>query len=292
MRDIKQCHPRLQVLTAQLIEQCAKAGVPIQIGESFRSAAEQDALYAQGRTKPGSIVTNAKGSSYSSQHQWGIAADFYRADGKGAYNEAGDYFKRVGAIAKQLGLGWGGDWKSIVDKPHIYLPEWGSGTGTLKKKYGTFEAFKKTWKMESGAAGSSKQPNQLNQAKAAMMDLKEVKSGQQGLRVLTDSLIVRAWPKGTDTGKRYKKEQRIQPNRKCFADGDAWVETKDGWISGKYLEGWILQDGRWWYLVSGYTYLHDTVSQIDGQAYAFDSDGWMITTDRIAEDGHILSADG
>ena len=29
------------------------------------------------------------------------------------------------------------------------------------------------------------------------------------------------------------------------------------------------------------------VCQIDGQAYAFDSDGWMITADRIAEDGHI-----
>ncbi|MFQ8839792.1 MAG: hypothetical protein ACLR8P_01370 [Clostridium fessum] len=54
-----------------------------------------------------------------------------------------------------------------------------------------------------------------------------------------------------------------------------------------HLEGWLLQDGRWWYLLSGYTYRHDAVCQIDGQAYAFDSDGWMITSDRIAEDGHI-----
>ena len=82
MRDITLCHPRLQALTAQLVDKCVGAGLPIKIGESFRSVAEQDALYAQGRTQPGSIVTNAKGSSYSSQHQWGIAADFYRADGK------------------------------------------------------------------------------------------------------------------------------------------------------------------------------------------------------------------
>ena len=149
MRDITLCHPRLQTLTVQLVDKCAGAGFPIKIGESFRSVAEQDALYAQGRTQPGSIVTNAKGSSYSSQHQWGIAADFYRADGKGAYNEAGDYFNRVGEIAKQLGLAWGGDWKSIVDKPHVYLPDWGSGTGILKQKYGTFEAFKKTWAAEN-----------------------------------------------------------------------------------------------------------------------------------------------
>ena len=282
MRDITLCHPRLQTLTAQLVDKCAGAGLPIKIGESFRSVAEQDALYAQGRTQPGSIVTNAKGSSYSSQHQWGIAADFYRADGKGAYNEAGDYFNRVGAIAKQLGLAWGGDWKSIVDKPHVYLPDWGSGTGILKQKYGTFENFKKTWVMDGGTV--TEQPGT---PQVSVGDLKEVKSGIRGLRVTASSLIIRTTPKGTDTGKRYTKDQRVQPINKCFADGDPWIQTADGWISGKYLEGWLLQDGSWWYLLSGYTYHHDTVYLIDGQAYAFDSDGWMITADRIAEDGHI-----
>ena len=282
MRDITLCHPRLQTLTTQLVDKCASVGLPIKIGESFRSAAEQDALYAQGRTQPGSIVTNAKGSSYSSQHQWGIAADFYRADGKGAYNEAGDYFNRVGAIAKQLGLAWGGDWKSIVDKPHVYLPDWGSGTGILKLKYGTFENFKKTWVMDGGTV--TEQPGT---PQVSVSDLKEVKSGIRGLRVTASSLIIRTAPKGTDAGKRYTKDQRVQPINKCFADGDPWIQTADGWISGKCLEGWLLQDDRWWYLLSGYTYRHDAVCQIDGQAYAFDSDGWMITADRIAADGHI-----
>lgn len=282
MRDITLCHPRLQTLTAQLVDKCADAGLPIKIGESFRSVAEQDSLYAQGRTQPGSIVTNAKGSSYSSQHQWGIAADFYRVDGKGAYNEAGDYFNRVGAIAKQLGLAWGGDWKSIVDKPHVYLPDWGSGTGILKQKYGTFENFKKTWVMDGGTV--TEQPGT---PQVSVSDLKEVKSGIRGLRVTASSLIIRTAPKGTDTGKRYTRDQRVQPIGKCFVDGDPWIQTADGWISGKYLEGWLLQDGSWWYLLSGYTYHHDTVCQIDGQAYAFDSKGWMITADRIAADGHI-----
>ena len=44
---------------------------------------------------------------------------------------------------------------------------------------------------------------------------------------------------------------------------------------------------KWWYMLEGYTYLHDIISQIDGQAYAFDADGWMLTADRIAPDGHI-----
>ena len=97
MRDITLCHPRLQVLAAQLSEECGKQGLKISIGETFRTVAEQDALYAQGRTKPGSIVTNAPGSSYSSYHQWGTAFDIYRNDGKGAYNETGRFFERVGA---------------------------------------------------------------------------------------------------------------------------------------------------------------------------------------------------
>ena len=282
MRDIILCHPRLQAIASEWVKACESAGLKVAIGETYRTVAEQDALYAQGRTKPGNKVTNARGSSYSSQHQWGIAFDFYRADGKGAYNEDGDFFGRAATIAKNLGLAWGGDWKSIVDKPHVYLPDWGSGTGILKQKYGTFENFKKTWVMDGGTV--TEQPGT---PQVSVSDLKEVKSGIHGLRVTASSLIIRTAPKGTDTGKRYTKDQRVQPINKCFADGDPWIQTADGWISGKYLEGWLLQDGRWWYLLSGYTYRHDAVCQIDGQAYAFDSDGWMITADRIAEDGHI-----
>jgi peptidoglycan L-alanyl-D-glutamate endopeptidase CwlK len=71
MRDISLCHPRLQKLAAELISKCAAKGLQIKIGETLRTKAEQDALYAQGRTTPGNIVTNAPGSSYSSYHQWG-----------------------------------------------------------------------------------------------------------------------------------------------------------------------------------------------------------------------------
>ena len=280
MRDITLCHPRLQAIASEWVKACESAGLKVAIGETYRTVAEQDALYAQGRTKPGNRVTNARGSSYSSQHQWGIAFDFYRADGKGAYNEDGDFFRRAATIAKNLGLAWGGDWKSIVDKPHLYLPDWGSGTNILKQRYGTFEAFKKTWpKMDVATVKSD--------SDAGAADLKDIKSGAHGLSITASSLIIRTAPAGADSGKRYSKDQQVQPIRKCFVSGAPWIQTADGWVSGKYLTGWVCQDGRWWYLLSGYTYRHDAVCQIDGQAYAFDSDGWMITSDRIAEDGHI-----
>ena len=116
MRDINRCHPRLIELSKKLISACRGQGLIIGIGESFRTKEEQDALYAKGRTAPGNIVTNAKGSSYSSHHQWGTAFDIYRNDGKGVYTDGDGFFAKVGKIGKSIGLEWGGDWKSPVDK--------------------------------------------------------------------------------------------------------------------------------------------------------------------------------
>lgn len=146
MRNINKCHPRLIELSKKLVSACRGQGLIIGIGESFRTKEEQDALYAKGRTTPGNIVTNAKGSSYSSHHQWGTAFDIYRNDGKGVYTDGDGFFEKVGKIGKSIGLEWGGDWKSPVDKPHFQLPDWGSTTTRLKRMYGTPEKFMDTWK--------------------------------------------------------------------------------------------------------------------------------------------------
>ena len=153
MRDIKALHPKLQLKIDELKEKCQEQGITIAIGECVRTVAEQDALYAQGRTKPGNKVTNARGTTYSSQHQWGIAADFYLdmdVDGDcekkdDAFNNSTHLFEKVGAIATSIGLGWGGNWKGIVDMPHVYLPDWGSTTGELKREYGTPQQFMAAW---------------------------------------------------------------------------------------------------------------------------------------------------
>ena len=146
MRNINKCHPRLIDLSKKLVSACRGQGLIIGIGESFRTKEEQDALYAKGRTAPGNIVTNAKGSSYSSHHQWGTAFDIYRNDGMGVYTDSDGFFAKVGKIGKSIGLEWGGDWKSPVDKPHFQLPDWGITTTKLKRMYGTPEKFMDTWK--------------------------------------------------------------------------------------------------------------------------------------------------
>lgn len=150
MRDIKQLHPELQKKIELLKAACDKYGHKIGIGECLRTVAEQDALYAQGRTKPGKVVTNARGATYSSQHQWGVAVDFFQNIKGHEYDDL-SFFNAVGALAKQLGLGWGGDWKSPVDRPHLYLKDWGSTTTQLKARYGTPDKFFATW----GSSGTS-----------------------------------------------------------------------------------------------------------------------------------------
>lgn len=153
MRDTKALHPRLQEKIAELQKLCKKNRITIGIGECVRTVAEQDALYAQGRTKPGNKVTNAKGSTYSSMHQWGVAFDFYLimdVDGDGktsddAFNNATGLFNKVGKLGQSIGLEWGGSWKSPVDMPHFQLPDWGSTATKLKNIYGTPDKFMKTW---------------------------------------------------------------------------------------------------------------------------------------------------
>lgn len=89
-----------------------------------RTWAEQDKLYAQGRTLPGKIVTNARGGQ--SNHNFGIAMDFgVFQDGKYLDETnpkvASSVHKSVGALAEQFGMEWGGNWSSITDDPHFQI---------------------------------------------------------------------------------------------------------------------------------------------------------------------------
>ena len=145
LRDVSQLHPELQHKIEQLKHICAEKGLELGIGECLRTVEEQDSLYAQGRSKPGPIVTYAPGSSYSSQHQWGIAVDFFKNVPGQAFSDI-NFFKKVAAYAKQLGLAWGGDWISPVDMPHLYLPYWGDTPAVLKRQYTVPERFFATWK--------------------------------------------------------------------------------------------------------------------------------------------------
>ena len=118
-------HPHAQHLAAVLIRDAFAEGIQIRIISGTRTYAEQDALYEQGRAKPGKIVTNARGGH--SNHNFGLAFDIGIFAGS-AYKPESPYYRVVGILGKSLGLEWGGDWQSIHDEPHFQLrPPWATG---------------------------------------------------------------------------------------------------------------------------------------------------------------------
>jgi len=139
-------HPLTVKKINMLMAECKKQGLPILITEGIRTAPEQDGMYAQGRTKPGKIITYCKGFLFGSPHQWGIAFDFCKNVKGKAYDDSDGFFKKVGIIGKKLGLFWGGDFKTFTDKPHFQVHELipTITTKALKAKYGTPEAYRKT----------------------------------------------------------------------------------------------------------------------------------------------------
>jgi len=147
MRGIEKLHPVVRAKAERLVELCATADLPVKITETLRTQAEQEALYAQGRSAPGKIVTNARGDGYLSPHQWGVAFDVCRNVKGREYENNDRFFEKVGAIGKTLGLFWGGDFRSYKDSPHFedidFMP--GNSTAMLKRQYGTPEKFMANW---------------------------------------------------------------------------------------------------------------------------------------------------
>lgn len=121
-------HPVVEERADELVRRAAAKGIDVIITDGFRTIEEQDELYAQGRTKPGRIVTTVKGGE--SYHNYGLAVDFAirLPSGKviwdlkydGNKNGKADWFEIV-AIAKELGFTWGGDWEDFKDFPHLQM---------------------------------------------------------------------------------------------------------------------------------------------------------------------------
>jgi len=114
--------PEVRPLARALVHKAAAMGIQIRIISGFRTYEAQAALYAQGRTSPGRVVTNAR-PGYSN-HNFGIAFDVGVFEGSRYLGESPKY-KAVGAMGMDIGLEWGGSWKTLVDEPHFQLrPPW------------------------------------------------------------------------------------------------------------------------------------------------------------------------
>ena len=122
-------HPVLVRRVGAILEAMNVLGFPMMVTDGVRTQAQQQALYAKGRTVPGKKVTNVDGVRVQSNHQpkadgYGHAVDCCFLDERGKPSWAASHpWRLYGEMAKASGLVWGGDWKSLVDKPHIELPK-------------------------------------------------------------------------------------------------------------------------------------------------------------------------
>lgn len=117
-RDLSELTSSAQTACQLLFQECYKAGIDfVFITETYRSQARQNYLYEQGRTRPGQVVTWTRNSNHTSRRAWDIAV----APPRNLYDIS--TLSKVGAIAKKLGITWGGYWPaSQYDAPHFEIP--------------------------------------------------------------------------------------------------------------------------------------------------------------------------
>lgn len=117
-KNIATLHPKVQPYARALIQKAAAKGWKFVITSGLRTYAEQDALYAKGRTAAGPKVTNAKAGS--SWHNHGCSFDVTLFNGSIPVWES-PLYTAIGAIGEDIGLEWGGRWKNPVDYPHFQM---------------------------------------------------------------------------------------------------------------------------------------------------------------------------
>jgi len=117
---LQKLHPKVRDTFRAFIEECENTlGITLRITQGLRTIAEQDALYAKGRTEPGAKVTNAKGGT--SFHNYGLAIDLAVLVNNGHDIDWKYDMVHLKPIAVKHGIEWGGDWISLKDFPHFQI---------------------------------------------------------------------------------------------------------------------------------------------------------------------------
>lgn len=122
-RSLDDLHPMFAPKARGWVQDCKEVGLDVLVYCTLRSDAEQDELYAQGRTKPGRIVTYAKAGQ--SAHNYGLALDFVPLiNGKPDWRAGSDAYIHAIQLAQARGMESAAMWKKFKEYPHLQQPFW------------------------------------------------------------------------------------------------------------------------------------------------------------------------
>ena len=111
-------HPIFREKAHELLVRLAAEEIPFRLFEGYRSPERQQYLYAQGRTRPGPIVTRAQ--PWTSYHQYGLAGDFVLLiNGEWSWDTTGPkarYWTRLPELGVTVGLE-----RISFELPHLQL---------------------------------------------------------------------------------------------------------------------------------------------------------------------------
>jgi peptidoglycan L-alanyl-D-glutamate endopeptidase CwlK len=125
-RLLTDLRPECRRLVDPFLDDCAAAGYDVLVTCTSRTEAEQAALYAQGRTTGGAIVTNARPGQ--SAHQYGLGMDVVPiVNGKPDWSGTDPLWLEIGALGQARGLQWlGAPDSPFREAAHFQVPEWRS----------------------------------------------------------------------------------------------------------------------------------------------------------------------
>jgi len=117
-RSLDELLPPVKARVDQFLADCKNHGIDLIVTSTYRDFESQNALYAQGRTTGGSIVTNAKGGQ--SFHNYKCAIDIVPiVGGKPVWDARNLIWNKIGSLGKLAGLDWAGDWKTFKELAHF-----------------------------------------------------------------------------------------------------------------------------------------------------------------------------
>ena len=117
-RDLNELLPQVKTKVEHFIQLCKDNNIDLLVTSTYRDLESQAALYSQGRTSPGKIVTNAgPGDSY---HNWRCAIDVVPlVNGKADWDGSHPVWAEIGRLGKEAGLEWAGEWVHFKELAHF-----------------------------------------------------------------------------------------------------------------------------------------------------------------------------